>query len=189
MSRMIIIGITGTIGAGKGTMVDYLVKEKGFKHFSVRAFLLEEIARRGLEPIRDTMSMVGDDLRKKHFPGYIVSELLKQAEAYGKNSVIESIRSVGEVETLKEKSQQFYLFAVDADLKLRYKRAIARNLSTDNVTFEKFVEDEEKEFNQKETWRMNIKACMEKADYIFQNNGTVQELYQKVEKILEKIEK
>ena len=27
---MIIIGITGTLGAGKGTIVDYLVKEKGF---------------------------------------------------------------------------------------------------------------------------------------------------------------
>ena len=25
---MIIIGITGTLGAGKGTIVDYLVKEK-----------------------------------------------------------------------------------------------------------------------------------------------------------------
>ena len=34
---MIIIGITGTLGAGKGTIVDYLVKQKGFVHYSVRA--------------------------------------------------------------------------------------------------------------------------------------------------------
>jgi dephospho-CoA kinase len=26
---MLIIGITGTLGAGKGTIVEYLVKEKG----------------------------------------------------------------------------------------------------------------------------------------------------------------
>ncbi|MDR0438308.1 MAG: AAA family ATPase, partial [Bacteroidales bacterium] len=50
-----IIGITGTIGAGKGTIVDYLVSQKGFLHFSVRDFLSEEIERRGLPVNRDTM--------------------------------------------------------------------------------------------------------------------------------------
>ena len=45
---MITIGITGTLGAGKGTIVDYLVKNRGFVHYSVRAFITEEIKRRGL---------------------------------------------------------------------------------------------------------------------------------------------
>ena len=40
---MLIIGITGTLGAGKGTVVEYLVEKKGFDHYSVRAFLLKEI--------------------------------------------------------------------------------------------------------------------------------------------------
>ena len=35
-----IIGITGTLGAGKGTVVDFL-KEKGFRHFSVRDYLIK----------------------------------------------------------------------------------------------------------------------------------------------------
>ena len=39
---MITIGITGTLGAGKGTIVEYLQKEKGFSHYSVRAFLTDE---------------------------------------------------------------------------------------------------------------------------------------------------
>ena len=60
---MNIIGITGTIGAGKGTIVDYLVKEKGYVHYSVREFLAEEVKRRGLEVNRDTLTEVGNDLR------------------------------------------------------------------------------------------------------------------------------
>lgn len=40
---MQIIGITGTLGAGKGTVVDYLVKNKGFNHFSVGDYLIDEI--------------------------------------------------------------------------------------------------------------------------------------------------
>lgn len=38
---MHIIGITGTLGAGKGTIVEYLKDKKGFAHFSVREFLKE----------------------------------------------------------------------------------------------------------------------------------------------------
>lgn len=43
---MLVIGITGTLGAGKGTIVDYLVDSKGFAHYSVRAYLIEEIKKR-----------------------------------------------------------------------------------------------------------------------------------------------
>lgn len=184
---MVTIGITGTIGAGKGTIVDFLVKKKGFKHFSSRAFLLEELDKQGLEHVRDNISAMGDKLRKEHFPGYIISELLKQAQAYGGDAIIESIRSMGEVEVLRKSNERFYLFAIDADLKLRYERIKNRNLSTDHVSFEKFVEDENKEMDRKEVWQMNIKACMAAADFVFENNGSFEELQKKVEEVLNKI--
>ena len=40
-----IIGITGSLAAGKGTISDFL-KGKGFNYYSVRAFLIEEIRKR-----------------------------------------------------------------------------------------------------------------------------------------------
>lgn len=49
---MRIIGITGTMGAGKGTVVDYLVSNHGFKHYSARSVLNEMIAERKMEPGR-----------------------------------------------------------------------------------------------------------------------------------------
>ena len=42
---------------------------------------------------------------------------------------------------------------------------------------------------RKETWAMNIKACMKQADYVFENNGDVEDLYKKVGEVLEKIGK
>ncbi len=69
---MIIIGITGTLGAGKGTVVDYLKEKYGFVHFSVREFLRGEVLKRGMEPNRDSFTSVANDLRAHHTPSYIV---------------------------------------------------------------------------------------------------------------------
>ena len=48
-----IIGLTGSFGAGKGVVVDYL-KTKGFKHYAARDFITEEINRRNLPVNRDS---------------------------------------------------------------------------------------------------------------------------------------
>ena len=66
MSKKIIIGITGTLGAGKGAVVDYLLGQKGFKHFSARALFTDEIINRGLPVNRDTMTEVANELRMIH---------------------------------------------------------------------------------------------------------------------------
>ena len=81
--RMLIIGITGTLGAGKGTVVEYLRTQRQFAYFSVRQFLMEEVHRRGMEPNRDSLTFVANDLRQKHSPSYIVDELYKQAADKG----------------------------------------------------------------------------------------------------------
>lgn len=75
-----IIGITGTNGAGKGTVVEHLT-QKGFSHFSVRDFIIEEIVRRGMPVNRDSANIVGNDLRKTCHPAYLVEQLLARAQA------------------------------------------------------------------------------------------------------------
>ncbi|MEK7109404.1 MAG: AAA family ATPase [Patescibacteria group bacterium] len=179
-----IIGITGTNGAGKGTVVDYLVKQKGFKHFSVREFLIEEIKRRGLPIDRDHMRLVGNDLRKTHRPGYIAEELLTRAQQGGGDAIIESLRNVGEAQFMK--SQGMLVWGVDADRKVRYGRVVLRGSHTDKVSFEQFVEQEEREMAQTAAHDMNIAGVMQMADVVLTNNGTQAELFAQVEEALQK---
>jgi dephospho-CoA kinase len=183
---MITIAITGTIGAGKGTIVDYL-KTKGFTHYSVRAFLLEEIEKRGLAPTRDNMHAVADDLRKRFSPGYIIEELIKKAQRSGTSSVVESVRAIAEVEIFRSLAPQGSLIAVDANPEVRYARVKLRNSSTDNISYEKFLADEESEKNNQEPWKMNLVVCSQKADTLITNNGSVKELHEKIDQFLANI--
>ena len=118
---MIIIGITGTLGAGKGTIVEYLVSEKGFAHYSVRSFLLEKIREQGLPENRDSMFNLANELRAIHGPSYVTDQLYNQALVAGENCVIESIRTPGEADSLR-RNGNFFLLAVDAEQELRYQR-------------------------------------------------------------------
>lgn len=183
---MIIIGITGTLGAGKGTIVEYLIKKMGFQHFSVRGFISEEIVRRGLPVNRDTMTQVANDLRATHSPSYIVDQLYEQALKTGKNCIIESIRTPGEVMSLRQKGR-FFLFAVNADPLLRYQRIKKRASETDSISFETFLNNEKREMESADPNKQNIGKCLTMADFTFNNNGNIATLEGRVDDVLSKL--
>lgn len=183
---MKIIGITGTIGAGKGTVVEYL-KTKGFQHYSARSLLLAELAKRGLENDRNAMRPLANELRQKYGPAYIAETLFQEAEMAGGDAVIESLRTIGEVEALKKLSSLFVLLAVDAEPKIRYERILKRGSETDSVSFEEFIEQELLESEGKDAWAQNLPACIDAADIVITNNGSLEDLHRAVDAALEKL--
>ncbi len=180
-----IIGITGTFASGKGTIVEFL-KTQGFKHYSVRGFLADELEKRGISINRDSLIEIGNELRAKNSPSYIVEQIYKNAQSNGGDAVIESLRAVGEVESLKNK-KDFYLFSVDAPIEIRYKRAVQRNNETDHVSFEEFSSREKREIKNSDPSKQSLIDCMNLANFKFENKGTTRELHEKVEKVLGEI--
>ena len=176
-----IIGVTGTIGAGKGQVVRYL-KQKGFDHFSVRDYLIQEIKNRGMIVNRDSMVLVANDIREKNSPSFIVEELYEIAKQFGKDCVIESIRTPGELALIKQKGG--IIISIDSDPRLRYSRILSRNSETDNISFEEFLENEKREMISISPYQQNLSKCIELSDFKFTNDGSIKELYEKVEGII-----
>jgi len=183
---MIVLGITGTLGAGKGTIVEYLQKDKGFAHYSVRAYLIKEIEKRGLPNNRDSMVVVANSLRADNSPSFVTDQLYLEALEKGQNCIIESIRTPGEVVSLKKKTG-FYLIAVDADPKIRYERVKKRASETDHIGFDTFLKNEEREMTSSDPNKQNLKKCIEMADFKLNNNGEISQLEAQVEKIIKKL--
>ncbi len=179
---MKIIGITGTIGAGKGTIVEYLTNKKDFTHFSVRQYLIEIIEKRGMLVNRDSMVSVANELRAKYGADYIAIELYKQAKKSGKNCVIESLRTSGEIKTLRQKDN-FYLIAINADASVRYKRVLKRKSQTDMINFETFVENEKREMKNEDPNKQNLSVCIKMADFTLNNNKTIEDLYKQIDNL------
>ncbi len=183
---MVIVGITGTLGAGKGTVVEYLVREKQFAHFSVREYLKEELEKRAMPVNRDTLTAIANSIRSKYGASFIAEALIKRAKERGNDCVIESIRTPGEVEALR-REEAFFLLAVDADPRIRYKRIRFRNSETDRVTYQTFIRNEEREMHTSDPNKQNLAACIDAADYVIRNDGNLGDLHNSTEIFLKRI--
>lgn len=182
-----LIGITGTDGAGKGAVVDYLVKEKGYVHYSARAIWEEEFIKRGIESSRANMRLIANELRSTHGNDFLVTYYLKKKKQEGvDNAIIESIRATAEAVTLQ--TEDGVLIAVDADQQVRYERITSRGSSSDDISLTDFIKQEELEMNDPDPNGMQKAKVMQMADYTILNEGTLEELGLKVEEVLKKME-
>jgi len=179
-----IIGIAGTIAAGKGTVVEYL-KSKGFVHYSASGVLKEILAERGLPQTRTYMSPLANELSAQHAGGvlHLIHERAQKDNV--KDYILEAIHRVSEADYVR--SIGGVIWGVDADLDKRFERTKKRGEGEkDNVTYEQFVEHVRREDEGQGNTGPNIRAVLGDANAVLQNNGTQEELFAQVEQALAK---
>lgn len=180
-----IIGITGTIGAGKGTVVEYL-KQRGFTHYSSSGVLREILAERGLPATRLNMSMLADELMQQ-YAGGVLQVSHERAQAAGDTDyILEAIHRTSEATYIR--SIGGVMLGVDADIRTRFERSILRaDGEKDNVTFEEFLENSKREDEGKGETGANIRAVLKDADAVITNNGSLEELTKQVDEALARL--
>jgi dephospho-CoA kinase len=180
-----IIGIAGTIGSGKGTVVEYLQK-KGFKDYSSSGILKEMLTERGDPHTREYMADLAEELIATH-PGGILSISLERARKDGAaDFILEAIHRQSEADFVRRMGGK--ILGIDADIQLRYARTRARNEGEkDAVTLEQFTESSAREDEGKRHLTSNIASVIETADAIILNNGTLDELHAEIEQALTKL--
>ncbi len=173
-----LIGLTGSNASGKGEIARYLVS-KGYRYHSLSDVVRDEAEKRGLDPSRENLIKVGNDLRIQHGPSILAVRVRKRLT--GKD-VVDSIRNPSEAMELK-KEEGCFIIGVEAPIELRFKRSLDRGRGGDGFTFDEFAAKEAKE-NSLDPAAQQLNECMKLADRIIVNDGTLEDLHRKIDEML-----
>ncbi len=176
-----IIGLTGTNGAGKTVTAEYL-KSRSFHFHSLSDEIREELARQGKEATRANLIEAGNQLRGEHGPA-VLAERIKAKLRPDWNFVIDSIRNPYEVRALRS-ARDFRLLKVDAPVELRYERVRRRGGPRTPASFEEFVELERREMESDNPANQQLLATYELADLTVWNDGAIEDLHLRLDQTL-----
>ncbi len=177
---MRVVCIAGLIGSGKDTASEHIAKKYGH-HIIDYANILRDICRReGLELTRDNLQ----NLRIKYGNTFLGEEAVRQAKSSGHSKILFTpIRRSEDFLIPKEKLENVVMILVEADPKVRFERLKVRGRENDAKDFFEFQRQETREFEI-----FDFKKTFSHADYKINNNGSREELYKQIDKIIEKIE-
>jgi dephospho-CoA kinase len=174
-----IIGLTGTLAAGKGEFCSYMA-EKGFVVYSLSDIIREELRKKGIEITRESLQDTGNELRTKHGPSVLARMTITKLEKR-KDYVIDSIRNPEEVKALRE-LPAFQLFFIDAPIKLRYERIVGRKREGDEkVSFKVFEEQEKRELLSRNPASQQLLACKKMADKKIRNDSSLEAFRRRID--------
>ncbi|HTL47352.1 MAG TPA: deaminase [Verrucomicrobiae bacterium] len=176
-----IIGLTGKNGAGKGEVAKFL-QERGYAYYSLSDMLREEAAREGKEVTRDILVELGNRLREERGPGVLAEKVIMKLDPE-KHYVIDSVRHPSEVQVLRRRAD-FILASVRAPEKLRFERLRQRKRESDPLTYEQFLELEQKESASQNTSHQQLDRTISMADVVVDNTGPLKALHERVREIL-----
>ncbi len=181
-----IIGLTGTYAAGKGTVAEYLIG-KGFQYYSLSDELRLLLREKGISATRDNLISAGNQLRKKYGPNFLAELAIKRLRGAPSvaSAVVDSIRNPGEIAAFRE-FKDFYMVAVDAPVDIRYERARKRGSERDPKSFSEFLVQEKREMVGKDT-DQQLAACIKAADFTISNDSDFKKLYNEIERVLAEI--
>ena len=177
-----IIGLMGRIGSGKGTVADVLIKEYGFKSVTMGDLAREEVRERGLEPSREITTKISTELLSKD-PAYFIKKAIKKIRESGHDRwIIDGIRRLLDVQEFKKAFPEIRFIRVDVKPEIRFKRLQERGRPGFPKTFEEFMEHEKLEDE-----KFNLSETLSHADYVLNNDGTMDELTEKVRKLMKEL--
>lgn len=176
---MIVIGLAGRIGAGKGEVASYLKKKYGAQQFVYSDILSDALRRLHMPVTRENLQKLGEGLRGKLGSDVLVNAMRGDLAA-GKAELrlVDGIRYVNEVRMLREFLRNKLIF-IDAPFELRYERVTKRAEKGEaDMTLKQFKE------RAKAATEKELDRVKEMADCVINNAGSQKELYKKIDELM-----
>lgn len=186
---MKIIALVGMTGCGKSVAADFLVR-KGFQFIRFGQITLDIVREKGLEPTEENERPIREDLRKKHgMAAYAILNIPKIDRLLQKgNVVIDGLYSWEEYLELKKKyGKDLICLALYSSPETRYERLTSRKY--DPSKDEKMRNrpssiEQTKSRDYSEIEKLNKGGPIAMADFTIVNEGSLEDLYEKLNEFL-----
>ena len=190
-----IIGITGGIGSGKSTVAEF-IKEKGFPVYNSDYWAKELVNHDEIlkENIINLLGRESYDASGRYHRKWVSEQIFENNELLEKlNSIIHPAVKM-HFETWIKQQHSRYIFKETALLfELRLNESCHHSIlvtADDNLRMKRVMDRDAKTYREVEKImekQMPEKDKMRKADFIIYNNGSLEELKEGTEKILDKL--
>jgi dephospho-CoA kinase len=185
--RRLCIGLTGRMASGKGEVVRIL-QGRGFTYVSLSDIVRRDAARDHGEVSRKRMQDIGNRLRSEGGAGVLGRMVREQVlAAAAARWVIDGIRNPAEVLELK-KISGFFLVGIDSAVPAILARMKRRGRASDAVAEAELRAALEREWGVGEPADgQQVGPTLAMADFTVLNNGTLAELQERLDAVLQEI--
>lgn len=186
--RKIDIGLIGKNGSGKSTICEYL-KTKGAWVVSLSDFVREAAWELGRPIDRNALIQTANELKATQGLDYLAKRAFQASQAQSQLAsllVYDSIRHPAEVAYLQQKG--VILFGIQTPITQRFERVKSRSGDTDQISWETFEEQDHRESTGQSSGQ-SINECLDHCDAILLNDGSIDDLYRKVDILIQSLHK
>lgn len=171
----LVIGLAGPIATGKTETGKHL-EQRGFHYIRYSQIIAEDIEQQGQIADRVSLRKKGWALYDGH-QQYALNQRLVEAVGSANYLVIDGMRHLEDYTFWKEQAyRRFFLIYVDSDFAFRQERFRARG--GDETSYQEAVSAPVEQ---------HVSDLMQKADFIVENNGTLEQLFDELGQILSKL--
>ena len=187
MDNVKILAVVGMSGSGKSVIVDYLT-DQGYPKVYFGGMIYKEMEKRGIERTEDGESekKFREEIREKEGKDWVVRQVIEETKdlisAGQKRIILDGVYSWTEYKILKQEFPRALTFvAIVVDKKLRYERVSKRpGRSFDAAAI--------RERDRSEIENLEKGGPIAAADYYILNNGTVDDVKNRIDTILKEID-
>lgn len=187
MDNVKILAIVGMSGSGKSVAVDYLT-DKGYPKVYFGGMIYKEMEKRGIARTEDGESekRFREEIRATEGKDWVVRQVIAETKdliaAGQKRIILDGVYSWTEYRALKHEFPTSLTFiAIVVDKKLRYKRVAARKDRAFDTTAIR-------ERDRSEIENLEKGGPIAAADYYILNNGSVEDMANRINEILKEVE-
>jgi len=180
----LVLGLTGTIGAGKDVVSEHLKGKYNFKEIGMGDLNREELKATNLPENRENLQAISKERTDKFGQDYWAKKAAQKAKSMKADFVIiNGVRRPIDAQTQKKEfGNKFKLILVDADPKIRFERLKSRNRPGDPKTLEEFKKQEAAEHKL-----FDFEGVRKLVDFTLKNEGGFEPLYVEVDKMMKSL--